>query len=91
MNILNHNIGPYPHLSGTGVSVFMAVLTVGQGQDYACYGAIVDLPTYEEGNPGLYKLAKKAASVRVSMHGHKLPYDEAKRHFPNIKKEDYRV
>ncbi len=90
MNILNYNIGSYPHLSGTGKSVFMAVLTKRQAQDYACYGAIVDLPDYEETNPDLYELAKKEASVRVSMYGHKLPYDEAQRHFPAIRKENYR-
>ena len=91
MNILNYNIGPYPHLSGTGKSVFMAVLTIGQAQDYACYGAIIDLPAYEESNPGLYELAKKEASVRVSMHGHKLPYEEAQKHFPSLNRANYRA
>ena len=91
MNILNYNIGPYPHLSGMGQSVFMAVLTKGQVQDYACYGAIVDLPDYEERNPGLYELAKKEASVRVAMNGHKLPYEEACNHFPGINGKKYRA
>ncbi len=98
MHVLNYNIGPYPHLGGNGRSVLMIVLTVGQVRDYACYGAIVDLPVFDPDNSNNYETAKKLASTAkklasnlVAAEGVKLSYKEAIKHFPSLPEEAYRA